>query len=155
MPSFAIRRATQADAGAAADVLLRSRADAVGSSPAAVHSDAEVREWVRRYLIVHLECWVAETPERKIIGLLALEADWIDQLYVTTDRQGSGVGSALLDQAKLMRPGRLQLWTFAANAGARRFYQRHGFVATEETDGQNNEEHAPDVRYEWVSTGRW
>ena len=41
-----------------------------------------------------------------------------------------------------------QLWTFAANTGARRFYERHGFVATRRTDG-DNEEGAPDILYVW------
>jgi hypothetical protein len=31
---------------------------------------------------------------------------------------------------------------------ARRFYERHGFVAEATTDG-DNEEGAPDVRYRW------
>jgi hypothetical protein len=41
------------------------------------------------------------------------------------------------------------LWTFQTNTGARRFYERHGFVAVDETDGSANEERAPDVRYAW------
>jgi hypothetical protein len=54
----------------------------------------------------------------------------------------------LLDLAKERRPGGLDLWTFQANAGARRSYERHGFAATSTTDG-DNEEAAPDVRYHW------
>jgi hypothetical protein len=33
--------------------------------------------------------------------------------------------------------------------GARRFYERRGFVLTEETDGSRNEEREPDARYVW------
>ena len=40
------------------------------------------------------------------------------------------------------------VYTFQANAGARRFYERHGFVPVEFTDGQANEERCPDVLYE-------
>lgn len=61
---------------------------------------------------------------------------------------GAGIGEVLLAQAKRLRPRGLQLWTFQSNTGARRFYERHGFVAVEQTDG-DNEEGAPDVRYEW------
>ena len=50
--------------------------------------------------------------------------------------------------AKERRPRGLQMWTFQANGGARRFYERHGFVVMEATDG-DNEERAPDVRNEW------
>jgi hypothetical protein len=54
----------------------------------------------------------------------------------------------LVAVAKRERPLGLRLWTFQANAGARRFYERHGFGATEFTAG-DNEEGAPDIRYEW------
>jgi hypothetical protein len=30
-----------------------------------------------------------------------------------------------------------------------RFYERHGFVEAERTDGRRNEERAPDIRYVW------
>jgi len=33
--------------------------------------------------------------------------------------------------------------------GARRFYERHGFRAIHLTDGRDNEEKMPDVRYRW------
>ncbi|HSS08964.1 MAG TPA: GNAT family N-acetyltransferase, partial [Acidimicrobiales bacterium] len=59
-----------------------------------------------------------------------------------------GLGSRLLEVAKHRRPDGLQLWTFEANRGARRLYERHGFIATEATD-VNNEEGAPAVRYWW------
>src|SRR5215469_1111041 len=60
-----------------------------------------------------------------------------------------GIGSALLDHAKLSRPGGFTLWTFQQNEGARRFYERHGLVPIQFTDGEGNEEKTPDVRYEW------
>ena len=86
------------------------------------------------------------------MGLLVLDDDFINQLYVDPDHQGRGVGAALLDRAKRQRPLGLQLWTFQSNANARRFYERHGFVAVEETD-DDNEERAPDVRYVWGPSG--
>ena len=48
------------------------------------------------------------------------------------------------------QPDGFSLWTFQQNLRARRFYERHGFVAVEETDGLGNEERAPDVRYLWT-----
>jgi len=54
-----------------------------------------------------------------------------------------------LTLAKRERPGGLRLWTFESNTGAQRFYERHGFVATDRTDGRNNEEGAPDILYVW------
>ena len=56
---------------------------------------------------------------------------------------------ALLDLAKSLRPDGFGLWVFETNAGARRFYERHGLVEVERTDGSDNEERAPDVRMAW------
>jgi GNAT superfamily N-acetyltransferase len=151
---FEVRLAAEADAEAIADVWLSSRQDALGQIPAPVHSDDEVRRWIRFRLIAKLECWVAEAPDRELVGLLALEDGWVDQLYVRNRLQARGVGSALLEQAKRLRPDGLQLWTFASNLAARHFYEQRGFTATEQTDGADNEERAPDVHYVWAP-GEW
>jgi GNAT superfamily N-acetyltransferase len=74
---------------------------------------------------------------------------WLHHLYVSPEHQAGGVGAELLERAKGRAAGGLQLWTFAANSGARRFYERHGFSAVETTDGSGNEEKVPDVRYRW------
>jgi GNAT superfamily N-acetyltransferase len=95
---------------------------------------------------------VAVIDEDQVIAMLALHDDWVEQLYVSPVRQGQGVGRALIELAKRRRPAGLQLWTFAANEPARRFYERSGFVAVEETDGSGNEERAPDIRYVHVET---
>ena len=55
----------------------------------------------------------------------------------------------MLAHVKSRRPGGFRLWTFQDNAGARRFYDRHGLRAVELTDGAGNEEKMPDVRYAW------
>ena len=47
------------------------------------------------------------------------------------------------------RPDGLSLYTFQVNDGARRFYERHGFVVAALGDGSDNEEGQPDIRYEW------
>jgi len=59
-----------------------------------------------------------------------------------------GIGSLLLRCAK-EEMDEIRLWTFQRNAGARAFYQQHGFTAEEETDGADNEEREPDVLYHW------
>jgi GNAT superfamily N-acetyltransferase len=139
-----LRRAGTSDAAAVADVFLASF-HATYDFPLA-HTDDEVRGWIRDRLIPDREVWVAEDDGR-IVALLALSPGWIDQLYVAPDRLGAGIGSRLMAIAQGRQP-ELQLWTFQANARARRFYESHGFVAVEETAG-DNEEGQPDVRYEW------
>ncbi|HWJ62969.1 MAG TPA: GNAT family N-acetyltransferase [Acidimicrobiales bacterium] len=147
-----VRRARPSDGEAIAAVWLRSRAASVPAIPAPVHPDDEVRDWFHRVVLPEREVWVAEAG-RSVVGLLVLHGDELDQLYVDPDHVGVGIGSRLLALAQEERPAGLALWTFAANAGARRFYERHGFVAVGGTGG-DNEEGAPDVRYEWRSVSR-
>jgi GNAT superfamily N-acetyltransferase len=142
-----LRRARPDEAAAVAEVWLRSRAASVPAIPPPVHSDDEVRAYFCNVVLPTQEVWVAESS-RGVVALLVLDGEWIGHLYVDPAHCGTGVGSRLLSLAKRERPLGLELWTFEANAGARRFYERHGFVVTGATSG-DNEEGVPDVRYEW------
>lgn len=143
------RRAGPEDAGAVADVLIRSRAAAAGAIPPPVHSADEIRGWIRFVVIPEREVWLLEDGGRPL-AVLVLADDRVDQLYVEPARTGRGLGTRLIELAKSRRPAGLQLWTFAANTGAQRFYLRHGFTAAEVTDGSGNEEKAPDIRFVWT-----
>ena len=151
----AIRRGEVADARAAADLYLRAREAALraGSIPAGVHDDEDVRGHFASHVVADCELWVAEDAGA-LAGILVLDAEWVDQLYVDPDLTGRGIGSDLLAVAKRERPQGLQLWTFASNAGAQRFYERHGFVEVRSTDGRDNEERAPDILYEYRAVER-
>jgi GNAT superfamily N-acetyltransferase len=144
------RRAGPDDARAVADVLIRSRSAAVGAIPPAVHSAAEIRDWVTFVVIPEREVWLTEDGDGRPLAVLVLEDGWVDQLYVEPGHTGRGLGARLLELAKSRRPGGLHLWTFAANTAAQRFYLRHGFTVAETTDGSGNEEKAPDVRFVWT-----
>jgi GNAT superfamily N-acetyltransferase len=85
--------------------------------------------------------------------VLALSDGWLDQLYLVPEWRGRGVGDRFVELAKQRQPAGLQLWTFQVNEPAQRFYERHGFVAVERTDGATNEEREPDVRYVWQPAG--
>jgi GNAT superfamily N-acetyltransferase len=141
------RLARPADAGAVATTGLRARHASVPAIPAPVHGDAEVHDWFATVVLEERETWVIDRGGT-IAALLVLQPGWVDQLYVDPDHTGHGLGTLLIDLAKQRQPGGLDLWTFASNAGARRFYERHGFEAVDATDG-DNEEGAPDVRYRW------
>ena len=149
--ALAIRRATADEAPASAELLLRARKAAVPAIPPLVHDDHDVRRWVRERLVPTCEVWLAVDGGR-IVGVLALEGAWIDQLYLEPDITGRGIGTALVDHAKSCRPDGLELWAFQSNTGARRFYERHGFVPVASTEG-DNEEGEPDVRYRWPTVG--
>lgn len=88
--------------------------------------------------------------QEELTGFIALRPGWIDQLHVLPQAQGRGIGSALLTLAQ-REDAALRLWTFQANAPARAFYERHGFTALKQTDGHANDEHEPDILYEWRS----
>ena len=46
-------------------------------------------------------------------------------------------------------PDGFRLWTFEPNAGAIRFYERHGLTTLARTDGSGNEERVPDRLMAW------
>jgi len=136
-----VRRATLADAEDTARVFTASFAS-MRFVPK-MHTGDEDCAFVR-----HKDVWVAEHGGR-ILGLACWHDGWLEQLYVDPAHHNSGVGTALLTRVMKEHAEGFQLWTFQANAGARRFYERHGLVAAEFTDGAHNEENTPDVRYAW------
>ncbi len=145
-----IRRAEPVDASAAVEIMLAARHAAVPAIPPLVHSDDEVRNWFKQIVMTTCDVWLAIIDDN-IAGLLVLDGNEIDQLYVAPNNTSSGLGSALIDHAKVVAHAHLELWTFANNHGARRFYERHGFVKIGFTDG-DNEEVEPDIRYRWQSS---
>jgi GNAT superfamily N-acetyltransferase len=141
-----IRPAKPADAAAIAEVHLAAFRATYAFPPA--HRDEEVRAWVGEHLLPETETWVAEL-DRAVVAYCSLGNGWVEHLYVAPGHTGRGTGSRLIELAKERQPSGLQLWTFQVNAGARLFYERHGFRPVEMTDGAANEERQPDVRYAW------
>src|SRR4051794_19305387 len=147
---IAIRRGGVGDAGAAAELWLAARKATLDAIPAPVHDDDDVRGWFGSHVVGDCELWLAEDDSGRLVGILVLDHEWVDQLYVDPELTGRGIGSRLLAVAKRERPRGLRLWTFASNTGAQRFYERHGFAAVRRTDGRDNEEGAPDILYEYA-----
>lgn len=152
-----VPRLAQADeAAAVAEVYLAARRAAEPDIAPMIHTDDETRGWIAAQLAGNigspdLKVWVTSASvDGPITALMITDGDWLEQLYVATGHTRRGIGSMLVDHAKALSPGRLQLWTFQSNLGAQRFYQRHGFVEAERTDGSDNEEQAPDIRYVWT-----
>jgi GNAT superfamily N-acetyltransferase len=142
-----LRLATPDDAAAIAEVYLASF-KVTYHFPLA-HSDDQVRRWIGEYLVPNREVWVATDPDGAVVGLMALSADMLDQLYLAPGWAKHGIGSRLVELAKERRPDGLDLFTFQVNANARRFYERHGFVQIWTGDGSDNDESQPDVRFAW------
>ncbi len=141
----AVRLAESGEAVAVADLLLLSRRAAHGI-PASVHSDEEVRVWVRELLVPSCDVWIA-TEGEQLVGMMAVQGEWIEQLYVSPTHQRRGHGTRLLQLAQAGRDS-LALWTFEANLVARRFYETHGFTQ-DDAPNSDNEEGVPAICYRW------
>lgn len=146
MDGIELRRARRDDAGAIGDVYLASFRDTYDFPGA--HTDQEVRDWLRDEVLPTQEVWVA-VAGGFVVALMVLTSEMLDQLYVAPGWTGRGVGSVILALAKARRPDGLDLYTFQVNAGARRFYERHGFEVVASGNGSGNEERQPDLRYSW------
>jgi GNAT superfamily N-acetyltransferase len=149
-----LRVAVPADATRVADILIEARAAFMPYAPSA-HSDNDVRAWVREQLLPAGGATVAVVSGR-VVGVIAVSQDsahsWINQMSLEPQVVGQRIGSALLAHAMAVLPRPVRLYTFQANTGARRFYERHGFVPIAFTDGAANEERCPDVLYELPAT---
>jgi putative acetyltransferase len=105
-------------------------------------------EFFRGSICKRCDVWVAVEVDR-VVGLLALEGDTIDHLFVAPDDWGIGLGSRLLEHAKVLHPGGLELVTLQRNERARRFYEARGFVTTK-FGISPPPENEPDVYYRWL-----
>ncbi|MFD3504850.1 GNAT family N-acetyltransferase [Streptomyces sp. NPDC058678] len=136
-----LRRALPVDALPAADVWMRSF-DAALPSVHRAHDDAEVRNWFARVLVPRYETWVAVSANR-VVGLLVLNGAELKQLFLDPAWRGRGLGDRFMSLAKQRQPDGLALRTFQVNEPAQRFYERHGSVEAERTDGLRNDEREP------------
>jgi GNAT superfamily N-acetyltransferase len=141
-----IRRARPEDAESIADAFVASL-ESLTFLPR-LHTPEEHRRFISEIVPRDHEIWVAEEDGR-IVGLAAIGEETLGHIYVHPEAQGRGVGSALLERTKELRPDGFTLWTFPQNERACRFYERRGLRAIQFTEGTGNEEKLPDVQYEW------
>ncbi len=139
-----LRQGTAADVDATAQI-LGDWCEATPYIPA-LHTRDEDRQFMQTVLNRH-DVLIAETAG-KVQGFIARDQTEIGQFYLTPGARGQGTGAALIAEMKT-RSDQFWLWCFQANAGARRFYERHGFVVDHMTNGMGNEENLPDIRYVW------
>jgi GNAT superfamily N-acetyltransferase len=150
MAQFQIRAAREDDAVAIAQAHIDAWRAAMPWLPM-LHTFEETVQFFDDFVIPNQVVFVAELEEG-VVGFIAIEGEWVEHLYVAPTHQGIGIGDALLQKGKELRPDGLMLWTFEGNHRARAFYEKRGFVAVEFTDGSRNEERTPDVRYRWKSS---
>ena len=90
--------------------------------------------------------WVAVIQDQ-IVGFMVVSDRVIAQIFVDVEVQRTGVGTALLNQAKRMHPNGLSLTTLQQNEQARQFYQKHGFAPG--ATGINPINGQPSIEYRW------
>jgi GNAT superfamily N-acetyltransferase len=144
--AFKLRRATAIDADAIANVY--SASFRLLTFLPMLHTADEYRWFIANVILKECEVTVAE-DETGIVAFLALNREEVRLLYTRPDRIGMGAGTQLIDVAKARGVGALELWCFQANERARRFYEARGFHAIRFTDGADNDEQIPDIRYRW------
>ena len=143
---FNLRRATAMDADAIAEVF--SASFRLLDFLPMLHTVAEDRWFIANVILRDCEVTVAE-DESGIVSFFALHnGNEVRLLHTRPDRIGMGAGTQLIEAAQ-EGAAALELWCFQANIRARRFYEARGFRAVRFTDGVDNEERTPDIRYRW------
>jgi ribosomal protein S18 acetylase RimI-like enzyme len=111
------------------------------------HFFYEDQGYFRDHILKENQVWVAEVDNRPV-AFMAMNGDFIDQLYVHPDFQNCGIGKALLDYARELSTAHVWLYTLQINTHARIFYEKNGFVA-EKFGISPPPESEPDVEYHW------
>jgi putative acetyltransferase len=111
------------------------------------HFFYEDRNYFQNFVLKNNKVWVVEV-ENHPAGFMAMNKDFVDQLYIAPDYQRRGIGKLLLEFARERSPEHLWLYTLQVNFIARTFYEKNGFVA-ERFGVSPPPESEPDVEYHW------
>ena len=99
--------------------------------------------------VVRPKCdiWVG-TLDHQVVAYLAMNASYLDKMYVDPIEWRKGWGTRFVELAKKLSPGGLELHTHQENHAARALYEKHGFTAVR-FGVSPPPECAPDVEYHW------
>ncbi len=146
-----LRRYQPRDEDAAVALWLRSWQAAYPSLNFAERLDWWRARW-RNELVPSASITIAEAEgakEPEIIGFVTVDprSFYLDQIVVAPEHWASGVGTALITEAKRLSPAGLDLDVNTDNARAVRFYQKNGFSIT--GSGVNPTSGKPVHRMRW------
>ena len=143
-----IRQFESEDESAVVNVWFRSGKAAYGYLPLWRELTRDVAQRIFREVIAsQCRIWVGCADEQ-IVAFLAMQASYVDRMYVDPAHWSRGWGSRLIDFAKSISPQGLELHTHQENHPARRLYEKHGFRAVK-FGVSPSPESAPDVEYHW------
>ena len=128
-----IRRATVDDASRIAEILVftkRMNYRRIFQNDKVSFGEIQVYTLVKEYMynpdkLEHI--WVYDDVFVK--GMLHIEGDKIDELYVDSFFENQGIGGKLI-QFAIEQQNCKTLWVLEKNTDARRFYEKHGFALT-------------------------
>ena len=139
---------TERETDTVAAVWYRAGRDAYPYLPGWQAMTPELAQQVfRNHIAAHCSVFVIEHAN-SVAGFLALKGSYVDRLYIDPPCQGLGLGTALIEHARQLRPAGLELHTHQQNIAACAFYERLGFVAVR-FGLSPAPERAPDVEYHW------
>lgn len=151
VPTVKIRSAQQGDMTRCGEI-LNDWIDETGWMPR-VHSREDVIRFHEVFVFDNRNVLVAENDDNEVCGFAATSSDAIvTGFYLAPEARQKGLGRRILNRIKQNNPAGLSLWTFVANTGARKFYEREGFTEERRTNG-DNEENLPDILYRWQPEG--
>ncbi|HEY3313134.1 MAG TPA: GNAT family N-acetyltransferase [Anaerolineales bacterium] len=113
------------------------------------HALFEDIAYLREHVLPRNQVWVAQDESGHPIGFMAMQADFIDLLYIHPEHWRKGLGGLFLEHARRLSPAHLWLYTLQVNTNARAFYEKNGFRAVE-FGTSPPPENEPDVKYAWA-----
>ena len=127
---FTLRRYAEADEAAAIELWRRTWQLAYPALDFAARVDWWRERW-RDELVPSAVITIAER-DGAMLGFVTVDphSGYLDQIVVAPETWGSRLAAALVDEAKRIAPGGLELLVNQDNARAIRFYEKHGFVIT-------------------------
>lgn len=111
------------------------------------HFFYEDRDYFQNHVLKENQVWVVAVNEYPV-AFMAMNKDFVDQLYIHPSHWRQGIGKALLNLAREISPEHVWLYTLQINVNARSFYEKNGFVA-EKFGVSPAPESEPDVEYHW------
>ena len=133
-PAVAIRRCSEGDRGAILEIMNDAAEAYRGVIPADRWHDPYMSgDELDRELAAGVAFWGYERDGRLegVMGIQSVgDVELIRHAYVRTERQGEGVGAALLAHLRSEATCPLLVGTWADATWAIRFYERHGFVSS-------------------------
>jgi len=111
------------------------------------HFFYEDQNYFQDHILKENQLWVVQVNNHPV-AFMAMNGDFIDQLYIHPDYWRRGIGQRLIEFARERSPEHLWLYTLQVNVNARAFYEKNGFVA-EKFGVSPPPESEPDVEYHW------